>query len=145
MAYKFPLETLLRVRTLREEKEERTLQQIGAEIARTAKLQEEIANALERVSARQGSSTGAALKGSDLHAHYAEISGLMQSREDLLQHRTKLEDLQNRQMRAYTTARQNREMLSDLSETQRASYQADLAKREQKVIDDNFAARRKSA
>lgn len=145
MAYKFPLETLLRVRTLREEKEERTLQQIGAEIARTSKLQDDVARALERVGVKQSEHAGTALKGSDLHTHYAEISGLMQSREDLLLHRTKLEDLQNRQMKAYTAARQNREMLSDLSETKRSSYEADIAKREQKVIDDNFAARRKAS
>jgi flagellar export protein FliJ len=145
MPYKFPLDTLLRVRAIREENEERTLQKISAEIMRTAQLQEEVATALERTSARQGASSGTSLKGSDLHAHYAEISGLMQSREDLVMHQVRMEDLKNRQMKVYTVARQNREMLTDLSDTKRSAYEADLAKREQKVIDDNFASRRKIA
>jgi len=145
MAFQFPLATLLRVRTIREESEERMLLQIGAEIARTLELQAEIDVALQRVSAKQGTPTVTALKGSDVHAHYAELVGLRQSQDDLRMHLRRLEELMAKQMGLYTVARQNREMLTDLNDTQRSSHNTELAKREQKAIDDNFAARRKIA
>ena len=144
MGFQFPLATLLRVRAIREENEERVLLQIGAEIARTLELQADVALALERISAKQSTNAGVAFKGSDVHTHYAELHGLWQSREELHLHLQRLEELKQKQMSIYTTARQNREMLTDLNDTHRAAHDADLAKREQKAIDDNFIARRKS-
>jgi flagellar biosynthesis chaperone FliJ len=143
MGYKFPLATLLQVRAIREENEERVLLQIGAEIARTQELQADVSRALERFSANGNAQTGAPLRGSDLQSRYAELHALWQSREDLGNHMQRLHDLKQKQMNIYTVARQNREMLTDMNDNKREEYYAALDKREQKTIADNFLARHK--
>ena len=141
MAFRFPLGTVLRVRTIQEEREERMLQQILAEIAQTTKLQADVQAAIVRVSTTRATQVAKQMTGSALHNHYGELTSLRQTQADLQLHRDKLEVLREKQLAIYSTARQNREMLSGLDDAQRAEYDIDMAKREQKQLDDIFGAR----
>jgi flagellar export protein FliJ len=77
-----------------------------------------------------------------LHASYGEVKELQQNRKDLEENILKLEHLRDRQFIAYAAARRNREMLSDMREEKRSEYDSDMARSEQKTIDDNYIARR---
>ena len=141
MGFRFPLATVLRVRTIQEEREERLLQQILVEIAQTVTLQTQVDAALERAGADRGTQFTRQAKGSDVHSHYGELASLQEQKAALQVHREKLEELKGKQVKVYEAARQARELLAGLGDTQRAAYRADLAKREQKALDDNFASR----
>ena len=141
MGFRFPLATVLRVRTIQEEREERMLQQILAEIAQTIKLQADVQTAVERVSASRGTQVAKQMTGSVIHNHYGELASLRQTQADLQTHRDKLEFLRDKQLKIYNSAHQNRETLSGLDDAQRAEYDLDMAKREQKQLDDIFGAR----
>jgi flagellar export protein FliJ len=142
MAFQFSLATVLRARGILEEREERMLQKILFEISQTletlARTDTEIA----------GSDTARCADvfrpfiGRNLHASYGELKDLRQSRDDLLAKVAKLEDLRDRQRVVYEGARRNREMLTDMREEKRSAYESDVSRREQKILDDNYIARR---
>jgi len=142
MAFQFPLATVLRIRVVLEEKEERMLQQILSEIAQTreaiARTDVEIAES--DVSRR--SEVFKARVGHNIHAFYGRMNELKQNRKNLEEQLEKLEQLRTMQIAVYETARRNREMLTGMHEEQRSVFEASLARMEQKAIDDNFIARR---
>jgi flagellar FliJ protein len=80
--------------------------------------------------------------GRNLHASYGEVKELKQSRKDLEEQVRKLEELRARQVIIYEAARRNREMLTDMREEKRSAYDSDMARLDQKVLDDNYIARR---
>jgi flagellar FliJ protein len=142
MAFQFPLATVLRVRGVIEEREERMLQKILFEIAQTVE-------ALARTDADIAGSNDArradVLKpfiGRNLHASYGEVKELKQSRNDIAGQIEKLEELRGRQLTVYEKARRNREMLTDICEEKRGLYESNMARLEQKALDDNYIARR---
>jgi flagellar export protein FliJ len=142
MAFQFPLAAVLRFRGVLEEREERMLQRILFEIA-------QVQETLMRIDAQIADSDALRLAavckpfvGHDLHASYGEVKELQQRRKDLEGQMRKLEQLQDRQFIAYTAARRDREMLTGMREEKRSEYDSDMARSEQKTIDDNYLARR---
>lgn len=142
MGFQFPLATVLRVRRIVEEREERLLQQILLEISQTLEKLEQIRKQIVQSDSSQRANILKPSIAYQLHAAYGEKQELKQSREDLEEKIQKLEQLRERQLVAYEAARRNREMLTDMRQEQRTVYDSDLAKREQKALDDNYIARR---
>jgi flagellar FliJ protein len=142
MAFHFPLASVLRVRGILEEREERLLQKILFEISQTleslAKVDAEIAAS---DIARQANVFKPSL-GHNLHATYGGVKELKQTRKDIEQHIEKLEELRDRQLKIYEGARRSREMLTDIHDEQNSAFNSDAARREQKTLDDNYIARR---
>lgn len=142
MAFQFPLATVLRVRGILEEREERLLQKILFEISQTV---ENLARTDAEIAGSDASRREDIFKpfiGYNLHAAYGEVKQLKQSRKELEEQISKLEQLRDRQLIAYEGARRNREMLTDMHSEQRSVYDSDAARREQKALDDNYIARR---
>jgi flagellar FliJ protein len=142
MAFQFSLATVLRVRGVLEEREERMLQKILFEISQTL---EAIARTDAEIAGSDASRRTDVFKpfiGRNFHASYGEVKELRQSRKDLELQIEKLEQLRDRQLIVYEGARRNREMLTDMREAKRGAYESDVARREQKTLDDNFIARR---
>jgi flagellar FliJ protein len=142
MAFQFSLNTVLRVRGILEEQEERMLQKILFEIAQTV---EAMARADEEMAGLDASRHDEVLKqiiGNQVHDAYGKMMGLKQTRKDLEERLGKLQQLRDRQLVVYKTARQNREMLTDMREVKRGEYESDVSRREQKTLDDNYIARR---
>jgi flagellar export protein FliJ len=142
MAYKFPLATVLRVRGIIEEREEGILQKILFDISK-------VFDTLERTDASLSESETSRYQevlkpstGLQLQASYGEVKALKQLRRDLEVQIQKLERVRDDQLIIYEEARRNREMLTDMREKHRHVYNADLSKREQKTLDDNYIARR---
>ena len=142
MSFQFSLAAVLKVRGILEEKEERMLQQILFELAQTRDTLARIEAAIAELDGARSSNVFKASLGRNIQASYGEINGLKQTRKDLEANIEKLEQLRDRQIVIYDKARQNREMLTGMHKEQRVAYESDLARMEQKTIDDNFIARR---
>jgi flagellar FliJ protein len=142
MPFKFSLATVLRFRTIVEEREERMLQRILFEIAQTREKLAGIDAAIAGSDDERRANVFKPISGCQLRLSYDELKALKQEREETLATIGKLEDLRNRQVVVYEAARRNRQMLSDMLEEKRSAYQSEMDKREQKALDDNFGARR---
>jgi flagellar FliJ protein len=142
MSFVFSLASVLRVREMLEEQEERLLQKILFEISRTheaiAQIDAEVAesNALLRANINKP------VIGLDVHTSYGQINSLRQDKIELNVRCGKLRELRDKQLLAFKAARRNREMLTDMREEKRTIYDIDQAKSEQKILDDNYINRR---
>jgi len=142
MSFQFPLATVLRVRGVVEEKEERMLQQINAEIAQTREVLAHIAVEITELDAARRGEIFKARAGHNIHAFYGRMDELKQNRKMLEDQLVKLEELRDRQIAIYEAARRNREVLTNMHDEKRSEYESDIARHEQKTIDDNYIARR---
>lgn len=142
MSFQFSLATVLRIRGILEEKEERLLQQILFELAQTREGLARIEAEIVETDAARSADIFKARIGRNIHASYGKIGELKQNRKDLGERIEKLEQLRDRQIVIYETARRNREMLTGMHEEQRSAYESGIARMEQKTIDDNYIARR---
>jgi flagellar export protein FliJ len=141
MAFEFSLASVLRVREMIEEHEEGTLHKIIFEISQISDVIERIDAQLARSYASRSMDIFKSTLGLDLRASYSEIDELKQRREELEVQIQKLERARGAQLIVYVTARRNREMLSDMREKKRNEYRSHMNRREQKGLDDDFAAR----
>lgn len=142
MTFQFSLATVLRVRRILEEQEERLLQKILFEITQT---REALANIDAEIAGSNVSRLEDVFKplvGRNLHTSYGELQELKQNKYNFEDQLQKLEQLRDQQLKIYEKARRNREMLTDMRNEKRSAYESDLARLEQKALDDNFIARR---
>jgi flagellar FliJ protein len=142
MAFKFPLATVLRFRGILEEREERMLQKILFEIAQTSETLAQTADEIAGTDASRREDIFKSVTALHFHASYAQVAELKEKRKTLEERIEKLEELRDRQVIVYEAARRNREMLTDMREEKRDAYDSDVARREQKTLDDNYIARR---
>lgn len=142
MGFQFSLAAVLRVRGITEEQEERLLQKILFEITQTAEAIGNIEKQIAEANAFREGSLGKPVSGYHLHASYEAIKALKQSKKELEEKLEKLKVLRDKQIKVYEAARRNREMLTDMRETQQAAYETEVARYEQRTLDDNHIARR---
>jgi len=142
MAFQFSLAAVLRVRTILEEREERMLQRILFEISQTQETLARTDAELAGSDVFRNANVFRPLIGRQIHVSYEEIKELRQKRKDLLGQIAKMEQLRDKQLVLYECARRNREMLSDMRDEKRSAYDSDMARSEQKILDDNYIARR---
>lgn len=140
MAFQFSLETVLRVRKIAEDREERLLTQILQQMTECrqnlADLALRRANLLlERERLLEAKISAAELI--FLHAQTRVVEGLEESGK---QHLAGLEKLRTQQMRVYETAYGKRKLLATMREQQLDSFRAEQARAEQKEMDDRFAS-----
>jgi flagellar FliJ protein len=142
MSFQFSLATVLRVRGILEEQEERMLQKILFEITQTREALAQTEADIAESNASRHADLFKPFIGRNIHASYGEISELKQNKKNLEEKIVKLEDLRDRQVVIYEKARRNREMLTNMHEEKRSEYESGLARLEQKAVDDNYIARR---
>jgi flagellar FliJ protein len=142
MSFQFSLATVLRVRGILEEQEERMLQKILFEITQTRETLERTDAAISATNAARRENLFKPFAGHHVHASYGELEELKRNKKELEERIAKLEELRDRQLVIYEKARRNREMLTDMREEKRSAYESDIARAEQKTLDDNFIARR---
>jgi flagellar export protein FliJ len=142
MAFDFPLATVLRVRGIIEDREEGILQKMLFDISKVFEDLERVDVQLAETDASRQADVLKPRIGLQVHASYGEVKELKQRRKDLAVQIQKLEQARDGQLIVYDAARRDREMLTDMREKKRTQYDSDISKREQKVLDDNFIARR---
>jgi flagellar export protein FliJ len=142
MAFRFSLATVLRVRGIIEEREEALLQKILFDISKIFEdLERNEAQLAEADASRQADVLKPSI-GLQVHASYGEVQELKQRRKDLAARIQELELARDRQLIVYEAARRDREILTDMRGKKRIAYDNDMSRREQKILDDNYIARR---
>ena len=142
MAFRFTLATVLRLREIAEEREERLLGKILQQIRL---LQDNLASIevrREEIKQEREADLRARTSAAQLQSFYGHLAALELAKQQGQEHLTKLEALRAQQMKLYATAHRNRELLADMRETQREQFLAARALQEQKTMDDNFVSRR---
>jgi flagellar export protein FliJ len=143
MGFRFPLATVLRYRESLEKREEVALQKVQLEILQVRlqmqQLDKEIAGAQQSREAKLRETISAF----QLQAMLDEVNTAVEQKRQLQEELEKLEQLRKERMKAYQAAHRSRQMLSDIRGRQQDAYELDAARRQQKVLDDLFATRRR--
>ncbi len=142
MAFHFPLATLLRLKEIAEEREERLLGQILGQLAKAKTTLIDLQIHHTESIRRREAELRRMIAGSELHVFYGEMRALEEKQEQAREQIQKLETLRAQQMKIYETAHQSRELLSGMREKQLERYRYEQTRREQSTLDDNFASRR---
>ena len=142
MAFYFPLATVLRVRQIVEEREASLLRRILSEIEKTIDLINKSDVEGVRANASRRTDVLKSFRGSAIHAAYGEVEAIKLKKQEHKAKLERLEELRDKQLIVYRTARRNREMLADMQVKKRRIYESQETRHEQSAIDDNYAARR---
>jgi len=142
MAFVFSLGSVLRIRGMLEEQEERLLQKILFEITQTLEAIARVDGEIAGSNASRRADINKHVIGHDVHASYGGVERLKQFKIELGAKVEKLHELRGKQLLVYQAARRNREMLTDMCEEKRTAYDKDMARSEQKILDDNYIGRR---
>lgn len=142
MAFRFPLETVLRVRESIEKREEAALQKVLAEMARVRRSIEELTEQIHSSYAARQQAMQRPTPAYQLESMLSETHVLAGRRKALVDSLPLLEQQRQDCMRAYQLAHQNRQMLTDMRTRQRDAWEESRARTQQKFLDDIFAARR---
>jgi flagellar FliJ protein len=143
MGFQFSLDTVLRVRGIAEEQEERVLQKILHAIVLAREVLAESEARIVALDTALCANCFKSIIGQDIHTAYGELYELKQSIMNIQDKINKLEKLRDKQLIVYSKARQNREVLSTMCEEKRKVYELDMTHIEQKTLDDIFISRRK--
>jgi flagellar export protein FliJ len=141
MAFRYSLQSLLRLRQSLERQEEQRLFAIAAVVARLrAEIDQFRQDNLESTRAALGE-MGGALSGASLQ--YAAFCGAAfdKARKKLEQQLEEAERKRLAQLRIYQASRQKSEILQGLRERQEAVYELELARHEQQAADEAFLIR----
>jgi flagellar FliJ protein len=141
MAFRFSLATVLRVREIAEEKEERLLTQILGQIAKTRQELNDLKAQVDMLVRRSAAELATTISAAQLQITYGQMRALELMQKDVSEQLSKLEMLRDQQMKIYAAARRNREVISQLREDQLDRFRYLLSRQEQALMDDNFAAR----
>jgi flagellar export protein FliJ len=143
MAFRFSLATVLRLKEIAEEREERLLgqilQQIAQQMQRIADLEAQRADLIRRREAGLQQQMSAA----ELHISYGQMQSLEVKKKEAHVQLAKLESLRIQQVKIYETAHQNYELLTSMRVEHLELYRREQAKQEQGIMDDNFVSRRR--
>jgi flagellar export protein FliJ len=142
MGFQFSLATLLRLREIAEDREERHLAQILSQIARTRlSLRECQTQNMNLIRAREGQ-IRRQLSGAQLQITYNQLRSLELMQKEIQDQLDKLEVVRDQQMKTYEAAHRDREALSQIREKQLQHFRYEQSRREQSTMDDTFASRR---
>jgi flagellar export protein FliJ len=142
MAFHFPLGTLLRLKEIAEEREERLLGQILSQLAKAKATLADLQGQHTESIRRREAELQRIISATELHVFYGEMRALEERQQHIQDQIQKLEMLRGQQMKAYETAHQARELLSNMREEQLDKFRYEQARREQNTQDDNFSSRR---
>jgi flagellar export protein FliJ len=142
MKFHFPLATVLRLREIAEEREERTLAQILRELNGVRQTVAELRDRRRSLLGKREQEVGEPISAFQLQYSYGQVymveSLILEGQQQLI----KLERMRQQQTKAYEVARRDREVLTEMRETQLEQFRYRQTRSEQAVMDDNFAARR---
>jgi flagellar export protein FliJ len=142
MAYRFPLAAVLRLREIHEQREERLLTQILAQVTQAREAIVSLDRQIAEASARRETELLQRTPAAQLHAAYGMSALLKERKQFTADQLAQFEQLRDKQIKTYQAAHQAREVLSTMRQKQRDSFIAEQARHQQKALDDMFIARR---
>ena len=141
MAFRFRLETVLRFRDSVEKREELALRKALQDVARTRALIERIGQEIAAAQDARNTALEKTLAASQLQSVLRDIDAAIARRKALIDSLPGLERQCEMARKAYQAAHRDRQMLSDMEAKQQEEYAQERVRKEQKFIDDVFAAR----
>jgi flagellar export protein FliJ len=142
MAFRFPLESVLRVRESIERREERALKKIQMEMARVSNQMEELSAGIARAQGERNEALQQPMPASHLQAMLSQTESAIAARDKLQVTLRGLEEQRKQQLKIYQAAHRDHETLIDMRNQQRSEYLREQTRLEQKYLDDLFVARR---
>jgi flagellar export protein FliJ len=142
MPFRFPLATVLRLRESVQKQEERALQKIVLEMARVARQIDQVTVEIAEACNAEERAMQQPIPASQVQMLVWNKQAAMEKRASLDRNRRTLEQQRDRQLKAYHAAYRNSETLIDLRDSQRDKYEQEIARADQKRMDDIFGARR---
>lgn len=136
MAFRFSLDTLLRLRLSLERKEELILQRINMALMQTRQELEQLRQERQAAWGEAHLRLSGAVPASELHFELARDQAAQTRVDQLRQRIAQLEAARQEQQRAYQKARQEREILENLRDRKREQFDMELNRAEQQRIDD---------
>ncbi len=142
MAFKFSLATLLRLKEIAADREERLVGQIQVQIAQTTQTLSELElRRAQEISRREVTLQGLS-SAAEILSSYARVDSLDAMQQTGQEQLAKLDALRLQQMKIYEAAYRNKELLAGIKEDQQKIYLLQRNRREQMTMDDNFSSRR---
>jgi flagellar export protein FliJ len=141
MAFRFSLATVLRFRESIEKREELALQQIQMQIARTQREMDELIAQMAQAQQAREQALQRAVPAVHLQAMVRATEAAAEQKKALRERLRSLENLRVERIQAYQAAHRGRRMLSDIESRQLDAYEQERTRRQQKFLDDIFAAR----
>jgi flagellar FliJ protein len=142
MAFKFSLATLLKLKEIAEQREERLLGQIQSQIVQSRQSLADLAVKLEELFRVREEALRQSTSAVDLLHSYEQVRNVERLEENGREQLAKLITLRDQQMKIYQGAHVKTEVLSEMRSGQKETFYKELTKREQGVMDDNFSSRR---
>jgi flagellar export protein FliJ len=142
MAFQFTLATLLRLREIAEQREERLLGQIQAQIAQSHQTLIDLAVQRQSLVAHRERMIQQIMPSAEIVGLYNGIRRIEELEQTGRAHLVKLQGLRIQQMKAYEIAHKNKELLTGLRKEQLDAYRSAQTRHEQSALDDNFSSRR---
>lgn len=143
MGFRFPLATLLRLREIAEQREERLLGQILNQIVQAHQTLADLEAQRRALIAQRELALRQTTSGFDIMSYYERLRGIDDLERIGREHLAKLFALREQQMKVYEAAHRNHELLSGMKSDQREAYQREQTRQEQSAMDDNFSSRRR--
>lgn len=142
MAFRFSLATLLRMREIAEQREERLLGQILNQMAQTRQTLADLDTQRKNLITNREHSLQATTSSVDLQGFYTQMDLIDELERSGKEQLAKLGTLRDQQMKTYEAAHRDRQLLSDMRKEKRGDFQREQTRKEQNLMDDNFSARR---
>ena len=142
MAFRFPLQALLRLRRSYERRERLRLEIITRRRLHTQQQIDELKSEILEANDRLARTLQAGMPAVELHLEVAQANARAKRQEVLAEQLAKLTQEHRAQQVAYQHAQQQRQIIENLRARLFAIYQQVQARREQQQLDDLFLIRR---
>jgi flagellar protein FliJ len=142
MAFHFALETILHFRKSVEHQQELLLRLANQQVMRVRHLIDQVDECIARGHVERARELGTGTTSAELQFHLSGEAVLAQHRQELQIELRRLQQLREQQQKAFQNARREREVLDSLRQKQLQRYQRDLARKEQRQLDDLHLFRR---
>jgi flagellar protein FliJ len=142
MAFRFPLETLLRVRQGLERQHELRLQEANHRVAMLRQQIEDTHTEMQNISARRQPQLESGISAAELQFDVLCRSVLSERQHALEKQLVEAEALRHVRSEEFLQARRQREVIDTLRRHQLQNYQQEEARQDQRRLDDLFLLRR---
>lgn len=145
MAFRFALESVLRLRVSHERQEQARLELAAQHLYAAREKCESLKKEHEALEENFRKTMSAGMDASDLHFYLSSKSGLIAAEAEAEREAAEAAKLWNDQRLKFLRARQDREVIASIRQRQHQEYIVEQNRREQQQLDDLFAMRRSHA
>ena len=142
MAFRFSLDAVLHFRQSLEHQQELRLRAANQQVARVRHRIEQIEQRIREAEMRRSQQIGSGTTAAELHFSLLSESALREQIPVLQRELARLRTLRDQQQRIYQQARREREILESLRDRNLHEYERDVARHEQRELDELFLLRR---